>query len=113
MTVREHSMSGAARDRGVRLPAIAGWDHVARLFRYEKRLVLRLFVTAIGRAVASMMVVLLIQRFLSGALGGGARSGVVGRIASAVGPSGALIALGAILLVCQLAASLCNYGNMV
>jgi subfamily B ATP-binding cassette protein MsbA len=97
----------------VKLPPIAGWDHVARLFRYQKRLLLRFFATAIGRAVATTSVVLLIQRFLSGAAGGGARTGIVGRLASALGPGGTLLALGALLFICQLVASLCNYGNTV
>jgi ATP-binding cassette, subfamily B, bacterial MsbA len=97
----------------VKPAAISGWDQVARLFRHEKRLVLRFFATAIGRAVAATLVILLIQRFLSGAIGGGARSGMVGRLAAAIGPEATLIGLGAVLLLCQLSASLCNYGNIV
>jgi ATP-binding cassette, subfamily B, bacterial MsbA len=97
----------------VRLPTITGWDQVALLFRHEKRLLLRFLAAAIGRAAASTLVVLVIQRFLSGALGGDARAGIVGRLAARLGPGATLVVLGGLLFSCQVAASLCNYANIV
>ncbi len=98
---------------GVKPGALSGWDQIARLFRHERRLVIRFLATAIGRAAATTMVVLLIQRFLSGAIAGGEPSGVVGRLVAAIGPGSTLIVLGAALLLCQLGASLCNFANIV
>ena len=45
-------MSGLVNEAeaAVKLPAISGWDQVARLFRHEKRLLFRFFATAVGRA---------------------------------------------------------------
>ncbi len=95
------------------LPAITGWDQVARLFRHHKRLVLGLLGAALGRAAASTLLVLMIQRFLTSALGRGPRAGIVGRLADALGPEATLVVLGAVLLACQVAASLCNYAHAV
>ena len=98
----------------MRLSTITGWDQVASLFLHEKRLLVRFVGSAVGRAAASTLVVLVvIQRFLSGALGGGARAGIVGRLAAHLGPGAAIIVLGFVLFSCQVAASLCNYANTV
>ncbi len=91
-------------------PLIAGWQHVAALFRTRKLLVALFFVTAFGRAVAQMATILLIQRFLSGVLDGRG-DGLIARLVAAHGHGAVLGGMGAIFLAVQLTASGLNYAN--
>jgi subfamily B ATP-binding cassette protein MsbA len=87
---------------------------VARLFRGRWRLLALFALSAVGRSAASVAVLLLIQRFLSGALNRDAgRGSLFNGIAGALGESGLLWAVALLLLCVQVAGSLCNYVNYV
>ena len=99
-----------------------GIAHVAGLFRGRWKLVTAFVLSAVGRSVSSAAVLLLIQRFLSGALGQGAGHGAgpsapsasgVARVEAALGGAGTLWAVALVLLVVQVAGSLCAYVNYV
>src|SRR5262245_45298882 len=86
-------------------------EHLAPLFRGQKRLFARFIVTALARAGASLTVILLVQHFLSATLGqSGGRSdnfaGVLG------GPAG-LWSIATLLISTYVAGSLFNYDNQV
>lgn len=94
---------------------IAGWEHIVPLFRWQKRLIARFVVTALGRSVASLSVLLLIQRFLSGAIDPtvGDRGRFISAVATTFGEWAVLWAMGALLLGVQVTASLLNYINII
>jgi subfamily B ATP-binding cassette protein MsbA len=92
-------------------PARAGWRRVAALLRPRKALLAAFFLTGLGRAAAQLAVLLLVQRLLAG-LAGPPR-GLVGRLLLAHGPGGVLALAAAALLLAQLAAAACSYGNIV
>ena len=91
-------------------PLRAGWEHVATLFRTRKLLVAAFFATAFGRAAAQVATVLLIQRFLSGVLGG-SKEGFLAGLVAAHGYRPVLAGVAAAFLVIQLSASALNYSN--
>ncbi len=92
----------------------AGFEHVVPLLRGRARLLLGYFLTAIGRSLCSILVLLLIQRFLSGALApGGAQSGMAGAVLERVGERGALWVVAVLLVAVQLTGSVLSYGNVV
>ncbi len=81
----------------------------------QKRLLARFFLTAIGRSLASLSVLLLIQRFLSGAIdpASGDRGRLVAWVGGTFGEPAVLWAMGIILLGVQVLASVLNYINIV
>lgn len=90
---------------------LPGLKHFVELFRWEKRLVARFFVTAFGRAAAQMAVVYLIQEFLSNVLGAGQ-----GRVAVFIAAYLGQITLWAVvglMLTAYLGGALLNYDNQV
>jgi ATP-binding cassette, subfamily B, bacterial MsbA len=94
---------------------IAGWEHIVPLFRWQKRLIARFVVTALGRSVASLSVLLLIQRFLSGAIdpNAGDRGRFITAVATSFGEPFVLWAMGALLLGVQVIGSALNYVNVI
>jgi subfamily B ATP-binding cassette protein MsbA len=83
---------------------------VGTLFRTRKTLVAAFFATSFGRAAAQVATVLMIQRFLSGVLGG-TQEGVLGRLVKEHGYQPVLAGVAAIFLAIQIAASALNYAN--
>jgi subfamily B ATP-binding cassette protein MsbA len=96
---------------------IAGWEHIAGLFKWQKRLIFKFFFSAVLRAICTMLLLLLIQQFLSGSMEPGAKRGVIMRpvyeLLSPLGQSGMLIAMGVLLLATQVFGSLANYWNVL
>lgn len=94
---------------------VAGWEHIVPLFRWQKRLLARFFVTAVGRSVASLSVLLLIQRFLAGAIDPSYsnRGRLVAFVSHHFGEGAVLWSVGALLLGVQILASVLNYVNIV
>jgi subfamily B ATP-binding cassette protein MsbA len=91
-----------------------GLAHVAGLFRGRWRLVTVFLLSAAGRSAASVAVLLLIQRFLSGALDRGAAQGSsLSWISSRLGAAGQVWGIAALLLLVQVVGSVCNYINYV
>ena len=87
---------------------------VARLFRGRRGLLWAFALSSLGRSVASVTVLLLIQRFLSGQLDPGAeRSPLFAGLVGLLGERGSLWAAALLLLVVQIAGSLCSYANHV
>jgi ABC-type multidrug transport system fused ATPase/permease subunit len=93
---------------------IAGWEHIVPLFRWQKRLLARFVVTALGRSVASLSVWLLIQRFL-GTLDpkDHDRDRVIVHLMSRFGEEEVFWSMGALLVGVQILASLLNYINIL
>src|SRR4051812_43715581 len=94
---------------------IAGWEHIVPLFRWQRRLLARFFLAAIGRSLSSIIVLILIQKFLSGAL---ARSSDRGRyvnfIAHFTGEGRPLLwAVAGILVSVQIGGSLLGYASAI
>jgi subfamily B ATP-binding cassette protein MsbA len=85
--------------------------YVAELFRWEKRLLARFVITALGRAAASMAIILLVRDFLGGALTQG--SGLAGYIAQSAGADAALWIVAGLLLAAYVTGSLLNFDNQV
>jgi subfamily B ATP-binding cassette protein MsbA len=91
-----------------------GFAQVAGLFRGHWRLVTVFILSAAGRSAASVAVLLLIQRFLSGALDhGAAHTASASWISSRLGAVGQVWGIAAVLLLVQIAGSVCNYINYV
>ena len=100
-----------AAQRGPLALRLPGAEHIVRLFRWEKRLIARFALTALGRSAASLGVILLIKEFLAGAIGSG--EGVAAALSSSVGATGALWLTATGLLSCYIAGALCAYDNQV
>src|SRR5438067_937900 len=47
---------------------VPGWDHLIEVFRWERKLLAKFFLSSFGRTVASMAVIYFIQDFLSNLL---------------------------------------------
>jgi subfamily B ATP-binding cassette protein MsbA len=95
-----------------------GLAQVAGLFRGHWKLVTVFILSAAGRSAASVAVLLLIQRFLSGALDhdhdhGAAQGANASWISSRLGAVGQVWGIAVVLLLVQVAGSLCNYINYV
>ena len=105
----DERVAGDVQNRIERL--LPGLRHFVDLFRWEKRLVARFFLTAFGRAGAQMAVVYLIQEFLSNVLGAG-QGRVAVFIASYLGNI-TLWAVVGLLLTAYLVGALLNYDNQV
>jgi subfamily B ATP-binding cassette protein MsbA len=97
-------------------PPASSWviGHIAHLFRGRWKLLTVFGLSAAGRSASSVAVLLLIQRFLSGALDPAANRGsLFAQIAAGLGANGALWAIAILLMLVQLVGSLCNYVNYV
>jgi subfamily B ATP-binding cassette protein MsbA len=94
---------------------IAGLSHIVPLFRWQKRLLARFFLTAIGRSLSSISVLLLIQRFLAVAIdpGSDSRGFIIDYVSSTFGEPFVLWMIGALLLFMQVLASVLNYVNII
>jgi ABC-type multidrug transport system fused ATPase/permease subunit len=92
------------------MPLPAG-EHVLALLRRRKRLVLRFVAASLARTALAMASVLLIQEFLVGVLGG--QAGLARSLAQATGPSTALWAVAALLVVSYAGASWLLYDSQV
>jgi subfamily B ATP-binding cassette protein MsbA len=90
---------------------IPGAGHVVALCRSEPGLSVRFLLTAVGRALLSALVVVLIQEFLSAAFG--SNTGLQGLLAPAFGPQGVFWAVAVLLFLTQIGSSLLNYDNQV
>lgn len=84
---------------------------VLRILGTHRLLVARFIVTAVGRAAASMAVILLIREFLSGVLGEG--GGLAGWATANFGTTLTLWAVAGLMVGCYLCGSLLNYDNQV
>jgi ATP-binding cassette, subfamily B, bacterial MsbA len=97
-------------------PDASAWGlrHVAHLFDGRWKLVAAFVLSALGRTASQVAVLLLIQSFLSGVLGGEAAPGsLTARVAGSLGTGGVLWAGGLLLLLVQIAGSLSAYVNYV
>ncbi len=94
---------------------ISGWEQIVPLLRGRGHLIAGFFLTAIGRSVASILVLLMMQWFLSGALDphSAHRSRLATAVAGRFGETSLLWLTGAGLLGLQLGASLLNYLNVI
>lgn len=97
------------------LSKLEGWNQIPPLFKGRGRMLAGFFVTALGRSVASILALLTMQWFLSGALDSGNlhRSHLAAAIAARFGESAVVWITGAGLLGLQISASLLNYLNLV
>jgi len=86
-------------------------EHLAPLFRSQRRLLARFIVTALGRAGASLAVILLVRNFLSAALG--EAGGLSNDIATALGGPAALWIIAGLLILTYVVGGLFNYDNQV
>ena len=86
-------------------------QHIIRLFRFERRLLARFVLTAVGRAATSMIVILLIRDFLGGVLG--ERGGLAGVVSGTLGTAWALWAVATLLVAAYVGGSLLSYDNQV
>ncbi len=98
----------------MKLPRLGGWDQVRPLFKGHGRLITGFFATAIGRSITALLVLVMMQWFLSGALDSHSahRSRTAAALASRFGESAVLWLTGAGLLGLQIATSLLNYVNV-
>ena len=92
-------------------PRIPAKPYLVELFRSQKRLVARYFMTSVGRAVLSMAAIFLIEEFLSGVLGRG--GGLAGTFADRFGTQAALGLVAVLLAGTYVGSSLFNYDNRV
>jgi len=86
---------------------------VAGLFRGRWRLLTVFILSSIGRSVASVAVLLLIQSFLANTLNGAVRGTFVSRVVSAFGESGTLWVVGLLLFLVHVTGSAFNYANFI
>jgi ABC-type multidrug transport system fused ATPase/permease subunit len=86
-------------------------EYLAPLFRRQRRLLARFVVTALGRAGASLAVILLVRNFLSATLG--EPGGLSHDIATALGGPAALWIIAGLLILTYVVGSLFNYDNQV
>lgn len=86
-------------------------EHLAPLFRRQRRLLARFIVTALGRAGAALAVILLVRNFLSATLG--EPGGLSHDIATALGGPAALWIIAGLLILTYVVGSLFNYDNQV
>jgi ATP-binding cassette, subfamily B, bacterial MsbA len=84
---------------------------ISTFVRRDKRLFARFVATAIGRAVASMAVILLIRDFLSAVLGG--PTALPGFAVRLVGPEPAVWVAAGLLMLVYVGSSLLSYDNQV
>lgn len=109
MTERDRSPTLADRQ-----PTTWAFSQVAGLFHGRGKLLTVFFVSSVGRSVASVAVLFLIQRFLSGSLNRSEGRGfLVSFVAKALGEGAILWSLAICLLVVQIAGSVFNYVNYV
>jgi ATP-binding cassette, subfamily B, bacterial MsbA len=103
------------RQAVVNLLKVEGWGQVVPLFKGHARLVAGFFLTAIGRSVASILALLTMQWFLSGALDSRSphRSHLATAIADHLGEGAVIWVAGVGLLGFQVSASLLNYFNLI
>lgn len=96
------------------LRGVPGGEHIAPLLRDHRRVVARFAVSAAMRSVLSLSAILLIREFLGGVVkDGSSRSGLAGSLGAMIGPTPALVILGALLLAAYAGASVCNYNSEV
>lgn len=92
-------------------PRIPAKPYLLELFRHQKKLVVRYFMTAIGRAFLAMLAIFLIEEFLSGVLGND--GGLAGMVADRFGAQSALGVVAVLLAATYIGSSLFNYDNRV
>jgi len=99
----------------VKLLKVEGWGQVVPLFKGHRPLIAGFFLTAIGRSIASILALLTMQWFLSGAIDSRSvhRSHLAAAIAARLGEGSVIWVSGAALLGFQVTASLLTYLNLV
>ncbi len=102
---------GESDDESGPAPRIPAKPYLLELFRHQKRLVSRYFLTSLGRAFLSMLAIFLIEEFLSGVLGNG--GGLAGGLADRMGVETALAVVAVLLASTYIGSSLFNYDNRV
>lgn len=86
-------------------------QYAIELLRERKRMVVQFFVSSIGRTIASMLVVMLIQQFLTATIGEG--GGLVNALRRAVGNRAADWVMAALLIGSYLLMTVLGYVNRV
>jgi len=92
----------------VKIPAA---DHILAILLREKKLLARLALSSLARALFSMATIILMQQFLAGVLGG--KGGLAAAMAARYGTAAALWAAAFLLLACYLATSMTTYDSQV